>query len=208
MAKVTGPLMSMTASGTLGGTLVYSVWKGRAYVRNHVNPANPKSAKQVGVRALFSFLTQVWTSISAACNGDYIAGAAGKSISTFNEFVSQNMARWQNSNAPTQHWPAAEASSGLTVTTMTLTGGVGMCTIALTPSGSTSIWGFIIYRSESAIVTPSWANAIAVIEADGTNAVTYVDSPLVAGDYHYRSAVFNVDGKLGTVKADAPVTVT
>ncbi|CAK0782151.1 conserved hypothetical protein [Gammaproteobacteria bacterium] len=46
MAKVKGPLMSMEASGTYGGTLTFGKWKGRAYVRQHVTPRNPNSAGQ------------------------------------------------------------------------------------------------------------------------------------------------------------------
>lgn len=50
MAKVTGPLMSMDASGGFGGTLVFGKWKGRPTVRQLVIPANPKSANQTIAR--------------------------------------------------------------------------------------------------------------------------------------------------------------
>lgn len=46
MAKVTGPLMSMDASGKFGGALVFGKWKGRPTVRQLVTPANPNSAGQ------------------------------------------------------------------------------------------------------------------------------------------------------------------
>lgn len=46
MAKVTGPLMSMDASGGFGGTLVFGKWKGRNTVRQLVKPANPRTAGQ------------------------------------------------------------------------------------------------------------------------------------------------------------------
>ena len=50
MPVVTGPLMSLTAKQTLGGTLVFSQWKSRYYVRLRVDPYNPKSTYQTGVR--------------------------------------------------------------------------------------------------------------------------------------------------------------
>ena len=50
MAKVSGPLMSMEASGKFGGTLVFTKWKGRPVVRQLVKPANPKSADQEEAR--------------------------------------------------------------------------------------------------------------------------------------------------------------
>jgi len=46
MAKVTGPLMSMSASGKLGNAIVFSIWKGAAYVRKFVIPSNPQSVGQ------------------------------------------------------------------------------------------------------------------------------------------------------------------
>lgn len=208
MAKLTGPLMSIAASGTFGKTIVYSIWKGRAYARERVVPSNPKSAKQLGVRAMMSFLSQAWTNLVAGEKDDYDEGALSKSISPFNEFLSQNMSAWQNSVTPSKNWPAEAASTPLTVTTQTLTGGVGMCTVQITPSGATAIWGLLIFRSTAEITAPSWANCIAAMNANGANAVTYVDTPLAAGTYHYRTAVFNDDGILGTVKADATAVVT
>ena len=50
MAKVTGPLMSMDASGAFGGALVFGKWKGRPTVRQLVTPSNPKSANQTIAR--------------------------------------------------------------------------------------------------------------------------------------------------------------
>lgn len=54
MAKVTGPFMSLSASGTLAKTLTASIWKGRAYIRQRVIPLNPQSAGQQSQRAALS----------------------------------------------------------------------------------------------------------------------------------------------------------
>ncbi len=50
MAKVKGPLMSMEASGTFGGSLTFGNWKGVAYCRQHVIPHNPNSEGQAILR--------------------------------------------------------------------------------------------------------------------------------------------------------------
>lgn len=50
MAKVTGPLMSMDASGAFAGTIVFSKWKGRNTVRQLVTPSNPQSTGQETAR--------------------------------------------------------------------------------------------------------------------------------------------------------------
>ena len=46
MAKVTGPLYSMSASGKLADAMVYFGWKGINVVRGWVKPANPMRASQ------------------------------------------------------------------------------------------------------------------------------------------------------------------
>lgn len=50
MAKVTGPLFSVDASGRYAGSLVFAKWKGRNYVRQLVIPSNPMSADQETAR--------------------------------------------------------------------------------------------------------------------------------------------------------------
>jgi len=50
MAKVSGPLFSMEASGKFAGALVFGKWKGRPTVRQLVTPANPMSADQETAR--------------------------------------------------------------------------------------------------------------------------------------------------------------
>lgn len=206
MALVSGPAMSLDASGSLGGAIVFSKWKGRNYVRQLVKPLNPKSAKQTGVRAMLKFLTQRWPYIGDTTSWD--APAEASQISAINAYTRENLNRWQLFQAPTQVYPATEASTGLTVSNHTYTGGAGFATLSLTPSGSTSIWGFAIFRDTDTITAPNWNNCIAIIPANGASAVSYTDAPLAADTYHYRAAVINVDGKMGTVLADDTAVVT
>lgn len=56
MAKVTGPLMSMDASGKFAGALVFSKWKGRPTVRQLVTPSNPQSVNQTAQRNMVRVL--------------------------------------------------------------------------------------------------------------------------------------------------------
>ena len=54
MAKVTGPLMSMSATGKVGDALVFFGWKGRNVVRQWLKPSNPKTSAQGDVRIAMS----------------------------------------------------------------------------------------------------------------------------------------------------------
>lgn len=56
MARVTGPLMSMEASGTIGKTLTFANWVGRQYVRRWTRPTNPQSADQMTHRNAYSIM--------------------------------------------------------------------------------------------------------------------------------------------------------
>jgi len=44
--RLTGPMFSLTASGTVGKTITMSKWKGRAYARTRVIPFNGRTADQ------------------------------------------------------------------------------------------------------------------------------------------------------------------
>lgn len=52
MAIVTAPFMSIDASGTFAGILTASKWKGRAYMRQRVDPSNPSTSGQKAIRLI------------------------------------------------------------------------------------------------------------------------------------------------------------
>ncbi len=91
MARVTGPLMSVDASGTIAKSVVFSKWKGRNYTRRWATPSNPKSAKQTAVRSMLRFLSQWWASLSAPDAATWEAAAASAKISPFNRYIQANM---------------------------------------------------------------------------------------------------------------------
>lgn len=61
MAKVTGPLMSLEASGTIGNALTFSRWVGRPYVRRYTVPGNPQTLGQETHRNRFSAVGTITT---------------------------------------------------------------------------------------------------------------------------------------------------
>lgn len=91
MAKVTGPLMSMTASGKLAGAIVFTVWKGIAVVRKYVTPKNPNTANQQVVRGFFSELVTSFMTLTGADKVAWNASASGKPYSGYNMFMSKAM---------------------------------------------------------------------------------------------------------------------
>jgi hypothetical protein len=58
MAKVTGPLFSLSASGSIGKAMVHFGWKGVNVVREWIIPKNTKSADQGDVRLVMGGVGQ------------------------------------------------------------------------------------------------------------------------------------------------------
>lgn len=75
MARVTGPLMSMEASGTVGKSLTFSNWVGRQYVRRWTRPSNPQTVDQMDQRNAFSV---VGVAVSWANKSTQINSSTGK----------------------------------------------------------------------------------------------------------------------------------
>lgn len=92
--KVTGPGFSFDASGSIGGTLVYSKWKGRNYVRTLVTPSNPRSTGQTAQRAMLAFLSQTWAALTTGQQATWNEEADALTISPFNAYVRSNLRRW------------------------------------------------------------------------------------------------------------------
>lgn len=209
MALVTGPLHSDGASGRFAGSIVFATNRGRKYVRSLVTPANPKSARQTGVRVMMSYLAKLWNGIASLDKATWDAIATSRNISAFNAFVGENLARWQTNKSPTKAYPAGEAGT-LTDADGTSSDGVilasagyaGYAEVGATPDSADNIdaIGVVIFRAAAA-PTLSWTNAIAVLPVTPGAAWTFADSPLAAGTYHYKIAYFSHDGLISALSA-------
>ena len=162
MAKTTGPLFSLEASGTVGKTVTYSHWKGRPYVRRRVIPLNPFETDQVAARNRIRSVANgmSWCSKTAlkttppgvtdetairaitpddqAWNGFLVAKAIGKNFDTY----TAAQAVWTGFGAPEKSaWDVAAAAL-VPAMQPASQGGVGG--IAGTPLTAGNV--FLIYR--------------------------------------------------------------
>jgi len=208
MVKLAGPCLSLEASGKLGGAIVFSRWKGIPYARKLVTPANPKSGKQVTVRAMFKFLSQNWAALTTDQKAEWNDRAAAANISPFNAFMGYNQARWRNFTGPSKFDPATSEGGAATFANHAATGGIRLITVEFDCTVKGDNWGVVIYRSTSSPVTPSITNAIAVILAEDVDSYVYVDTPLAAGTYYYNISGFTDDGLRGGFANDFDGTAT
>lgn len=208
MVLVTGPLGGFAASGSLAGSLVFSSWKGRAYVRRLVTPSNPKSGLQVGVRSMFKFLAQNWAGLDTIDQDTWDARAAATVISPFNAFMSLNQTRWRNFQMPGQVDPIT--NTGAVMVTPVWSAAAQTRQITLTNGGVTvgQNWGRTIHKGPT-MFTPSVSNCIAVIllDQDSTD-VLFVDTPLPAGEVFYNAHDFTDDGVISSELGEISATVS
>ena len=95
MARLTGPLLSLDASGSIFSTIVYSKWKGLNYARLSVTPYNPKSDYQEGVRDSLTWGVLYFTKgayVAAAQKTWWNTYAEGTNMSGINRFMKFFMA--------------------------------------------------------------------------------------------------------------------
>ena len=189
--------MSLDASGSLAGALVFSKWKGRNYARQLVIPANPKTGGQVGMRSMFKFLSQEWNGLSDSSKATWESRADDGVYSTFNAFMSYNQKRWRDFMGPTHDDPAAEASTPAATTTGVATPSERTMTLAITDGAPPPDWGYAIFRGLTTGFTPSWSNCVAVVEWNVGGVTTYIDSPLDPDEYFYVATGLNDDGIVG-----------
>ncbi len=209
MATVKGPLFSLGASGTLAGAIVFSTWKGRPYVREHVVPANPKSQAQLGVRQMLKFLSQYWDSLTPGEQADWEEPAAVTNISPFNAFIAYNQSAWAQFLSPSIAYPATRADTAGTITFDSVDALVRSLLITVTVTVLADNWGVLIFRDLTTAFTPSRNNAVAAIPALSAAAFTWLDVPLPAGvEQFYRLASFSEAGDMNVLVTEMSGTPT
>jgi len=208
MVKVTAPCLSLSASGSIAGSMTYANWKGIPYVRALVKPSNPKSGPQVGVRAMFKFLAQIWNGLTDADKATWETMAKQMNASPFNAFMRFNQRRWRDFNTPSMETPAAEISTPSSLMTGVATPDVRSITLAITHGTTPPDWGVAIFRSLTGTFSLAFSNCIAVVPVDGSGDAEYVDSPLAPDTYYYNTVGFNDDGIEGADGTEFDGTVT
>jgi len=198
MVKVFAPMMSLDASGTLGDAVTFSKWKGRNYVRERVVPSNPKSGAQVGRRAMFRFLTQLWSVIGTSEKATWQFKADELIASTFNAYLSYNMEMWHNFYAPME--AATGARTGTPSDNALTAAAWEENRVKLTLSGSAlgDAWGIILFGYTSTGFTPAVGNAI-LVENDTTIAShDFYWTPPSVTTWYFNSIAFSDDGAKAT----------
>jgi len=206
MASVKGPLMSMDASGSVADTITFSKWKGRNYVRQLVIPANPQSGLQMGVRATFKFVTQIWATLSETIQGHWEDLARTQSITPLNAMVQYDQTRGRQDFGMKQDPTVAEGAVEAAPVGGAATAQPKSLKITWADSVGADDWCTEIYRSTTAGFTPGPATLVAVIPHGDQ---VWTDVGLITGtNYHYRIRGNEKGGTAGTLAAEFNGTPT
>lgn len=91
MARGTGPLFSLEASGSVGDALTYGK-RGRANViKRKAKPSNPRTLPQIQSRAAIAAATSLWNTMSDADKQTWEQPATQAGITLYNAFVSYQL---------------------------------------------------------------------------------------------------------------------
>lgn len=96
MAKTFGPLLSISASGSVGKTHTYSNRKTGNQVRYQRKQKDSKSDSQLDQRELIYIIHFLWTQISATQKAIWNTHARTLNISGYNAFIKVNLRRYKN----------------------------------------------------------------------------------------------------------------
>jgi len=162
LAKVSAPLLSFGASGSIADTQTYSSWKGRKYARQKVTPSNPQTAEQTLTRNTFSWLQAVYKLMPALAIAPWDAYAVGKVLTGRNAFTKFNNAALRTETDLALLTLSPGALGGLPPTAVVATPGNNQLSVAITaPSVVPSGW------------TIDGAVAAAIVDQDPQSDVDY-----------------------------------
>ena len=94
MAKVTGPLMSISAKGTIAKALTFCTIYGIQYVREWFKPGNPRTVQQVNMRTALAITVAYWKTLSVPGQEQWNVAASGLPMSGFAYFQKRGLSQY------------------------------------------------------------------------------------------------------------------
>ena len=200
MAKITGPLLSLGASGSLAKTLTYSKWKGRLYARRHVIPANPQTVAQTLTRDIFAAMSSYWKGAGSLNITSFDLAAVGQVKLGRNIMIGQGVSlmRGEVDNDLFPFGPGAKG--GLAPLSLVATPGSNQLSIAFTNPSAPTGWALTSAIAAAVLQgTPETPTEFTITEDEDLAGATAVLTGLTA------SVVYVFGGWLKWAKPDGSV---
>lgn len=177
MARLTGPLMSLSASGTIAKTLTYGDWKGISYARTRVIPANPKTSSQSQTRDVFAFLQTYYKFAPTIAREPWIAAVTGIPMTEINLVLSKNVGVLREETDLDLMVFSPGARGGIPPAGIITTPGSGSLSVAVTAPSLPSGWTItaaqgVVMRDQDPHLT-LLASPVAAEDTTSTYAVVF-----------------------------------
>lgn len=157
MSKLTGPCLSLSASGKLAKSIVYAAWKGIAYARQYVTPANPNTAGQQTQRGYLTSALALWHDVTYVllaldlANLNRGASILGRIMSGFNMYVKNYINSKVAGATPIQIYGTVETSVAAPNTEIDCSSKESTVNVGLRYGYSPSSMPYSITRDEGAV---------------------------------------------------------
>ncbi len=194
MVKTTKSVLSETASGKLASALIFSMSKKGGIVKAYATPANPRSPKQLAVRAMQGWIGQQWKLLSTADRDTWLPKSLQAHVHPYHAYLGENGARWPSFLTPTKAIPPSTTPPAPNYANMSAWPTYRTANFnILAPTGEMA-WGVILHRSLTSGFTANWDNAVLVVLQDVAANVEAQDKDLEPGVYYYRPTAFGRGG--------------
>jgi hypothetical protein len=208
MAKLTGPLLSLGASGTVGRQLNYAATPRGHIARMAVQSQAPGLGYPQGRRAFYRLISQLWQQFGVAAGNGWGTAPETPQATNWSRYVKQNLTQWDEGLGPRIIWPIGPVQGDPEWNTGTLTGGPRRFTIAIKPKSHAQPYYWMLYwrRGTTAAYEPQNFGRGGYDVSTGTH--SKIITGLLPGTYHVDCALWNLDPVAAAVLGDATVVVT
>lgn len=206
MATTKAPLFGLDASGALGGSIVFSKWKGRTYVRKLSIPANPKSGLQVGMRSSMRFITQDFKNLTAGQKAAWDTLAAVKNVTQLNAQVADAQRRTRVNDGVRRGPSESAGTTPDAAITLLATAQPKSLVNTWVAGANVPEYAWMLFKSLTGTFDEDVSNLLRILTAA---TLTYTDIGLTTGTEVFYSLIgVNFDGELGAPSAEWSGTPT
>lgn len=198
MPRVTGPMLSVDAAGTIAGLLTYFRYPGGTAARRRRRRRQPYTTHERSYHLLAKWLASQWFTLTIPQTMTWTDLAEQRRIANYHAFIGYNLQRWTRRKAPTKTYPAAETGAPGYLSASAQLTHRRTWEISRTHANIANAWGYFelyeIASTPQLTSSPAWC--FATIQGSGTH---YIPSPILPpASYRTRCWSFSNTGNIST----------
>lgn len=195
MVKLTGPLNSTAASGTLAGTITFHQSRSRTSLRKKAQPKHPRTRLQIACQASLKFLSQEWKTFTDEQRATWAQASNDPKRCPYTNYIAVNFNRLRTQRFPSMTWPPNATTQTWVTVSYWQVCGVRQVEYFIDYTGLwKDAWGNCIYRSNFHPGSYQFPYLVAIIPTKTKEVFSWIDTPLPVDNYSYRSRIFSIDG--------------